>query len=48
MKFVIHLHTTETDHYDFMLDNGESLDTWRISPPDMVSFINGKILAIEK
>jgi hypothetical protein len=32
MKFVIHYHLTEKDHFDFMLEEDDSLLTWRIEP----------------
>jgi len=48
MKFVIHLHKMTEDHYDFMLDNGSALLTWRISPDDMERLVRGETISAEK
>ena len=41
MKFIIHLHETEDIHYDLMLENEDSLMTWRIGRNDFERFLNG-------
>lgn len=48
MKFVVHFHQTEEDHYDLMLDNGESLSTWSVSPRDMKRLIRGEKITAKK
>ena len=32
MRFVLHRHFTENDHFDLMIDDGGPLTTWRLNP----------------
>ena len=44
MKFVVHHHTSrpgEDDHYDLMIDEGDTLATWRVSLEGMARLIGG-------
>lgn len=42
MKFVIHFHSTETDHYDFMLEKDDFLLTWRIDLIEYNKMLKGE------
>ncbi|MCX7679126.1 MAG: hypothetical protein N2316_07885 [Spirochaetes bacterium] len=45
MKYVIHHHTghpTEKSHFDFMIEIGDALMTWRISATSIKKLIQGK------
>jgi len=42
MNFVIHYHSTETDHYDFMFEKEDTLLTWRLGLDDYKKMLNGK------
>ncbi len=44
MVFVLLHHITEDSHYDLMVDNGESLDTWQIDEGDFSLLISGKTI----
>ncbi|MCP4130151.1 MAG: hypothetical protein GY754_03940 [bacterium] len=35
MKFVIHYHQTEPEHYDLMIERGKTLLTWQIAVEDI-------------
>ena len=48
MRFVIHYHESENSHYDFMLENNESLDTWQISEASIHKLIAFKEISAEK
>ena len=41
MKFVIHYHFTDVNHFDFMLENEDSLLTWRIEADIFDDFRKG-------
>lgn len=42
MKYVIQHHITANSHFDFMIDNGESLDTWQIHESDILPLMSGE------
>ena len=42
MKFVVHFHSTEIDHYDFMLENNDILLTWRIDLHEFNRMLKGE------
>ncbi len=45
MNYIIHFHSghkTETDHYDFMIEDQQELLTWRVLQPDLEKLINGQ------
>ncbi len=42
MEFVLLHHITGNLHYDLMIDNGESLDTWQIDEGKFPLLISGK------
>lgn len=42
MRFVIHYHLTEKAHFDFMLEEDDSLLTWRIEPGNFEELKIGK------
>jgi hypothetical protein len=42
MNFVIHYHSTENDHYDFMFEKNDALLTWRIGLDDYRKMLNGE------
>ena len=44
MKFVIHYHETQPDHYDLMIEKGDSLATWQIMSNRLDSFLKGDII----
>ena len=48
MKFVIHHHITEPEHYDLMLEKGEILHTWQIPMESFQNFLKGKQVQVEK
>lgn len=41
MRFVIHYHLTEKGHFDFMIEEDDSLLTWRIKPDLFENLKNG-------
>jgi hypothetical protein len=47
MKFVIHHHITKDTHFDLMIDNGESLDTWQVHEDDLDRLIQGEAVSAE-
>ena len=48
MKFVIQHHICEDDHYDLMIESGDSLLSWRISSNDIRSLFKGKKIKVKK
>lgn len=42
MEFVLLHHITGDSHYDLMVDNGKSLDTWCIDEDDFPLLLSGK------
>jgi hypothetical protein len=48
MRFAVHRHFTVPDHYDFMLDRGDLLATWRIAAGHITDFINGSPVKAER
>ncbi len=48
MKFVIQHHICEDDHYDLMIESGDSLSTWRISPGDINPLLNGENISLKR
>jgi len=42
MRFVVHFHITEIDHYDFMLENDDILLTWRIDLAEYNRMLKGE------
>jgi hypothetical protein len=47
MKYVVQHHITVNPHFDLMIDNGESLDTWQVHEGDMDRLISGKTITAE-
>lgn len=45
MRFVIHHHITQPDHYDLMIDRGESLQSWQIPSPLLPDLLAGREIA---
>jgi len=48
MKFVIHHHVTAREHYDFMFEKGNVLETWQIAARDLPGFLQGFPVQTEK
>jgi len=52
MRFVLLYHTydnfLENNHYDFMLEKKDFLDTWKIREDDLKKFFSGKEIFAEK
>ncbi len=41
MRYVIHHHICEDEHYDLMIEDNDSLKTWRIGQKDLSILIDG-------
>ncbi len=41
MRYVIHHHICEDEHYDLMIEDNDSLKTWRIVLKDLSKLIDG-------
>ena len=48
MRYVIHFHSGAGDHYDFMIEHGPALLTWRIAPDDLDPFLGGSEIHAER
>lgn len=48
MKFVVHAHDAALPHYDFMLERGHSLGTWRIDAGDLPRLERGETVTAER
>lgn len=50
MRFVLHHHTDDKDHYDLMIEveGMPQLPTWRISETEFPSFLDGAEIKAEK
>lgn len=48
MRFVVHFHSHQKNHYDLMIEKNESLITWQIEEKDLIDILNGKIINVKK
>jgi hypothetical protein len=48
MKFVLHRHITENEHYDLMIDTGPDLATWRIPVDGLCDLSLGTVVPCER
>ena len=47
-KYVIHFHKTDTDHYDLMLEDNNTLLTWQIDIDDILNILDGSPAMIKR
>lgn len=48
MKFVLHRHITDNEHYDLMIDTGGILPTWRIPLDSLGPLLRGDEIRCQK